>query len=123
MTSTVASAPANGRGPKARPIVPIGSVRWRQPARVQGRIRSMRVQPWANVASLECVIVDDTGGLVVVFLGRRHVAGLDLGRFLIADGVVGSHRGYLAMLNPEIELQVPDTGPAPTPRRRWWRKG
>jgi RecG-like helicase len=86
------------------PIVPIGQVRWRDRAKVRGRVRSMRVQPWAGVATLECVIVDDTGGLVLVFLGRRQVAGIELGRHVIAWGMVGEHRGYLAMLNPEIEI-------------------
>lgn len=86
------------------PIVPIGQVRWRDRAKVRGRVRSMRVQPWAGIATLECVIVDDTGGLVLVFLGRRQVAGIELGRHVIAWGMVGEHRGYLAMLNPEIEI-------------------
>jgi hypothetical protein len=135
MTGQLVSAPVNGQRRSA--VVPIGVVRWRQPARVRGRIRSMRVQPWANVASLECVIVDDTGGLVIVFLGRRQVAGLELGRWLHADGVVGAHRGYLAMLNPEIDLIVEDHSAPPgkqakqskapktpkTPRNHWWKKG
>jgi len=27
-----------------------------------------------------------------------------LGRHVVAEGMVGEHRGYLAILNPEIEL-------------------
>jgi RecG-like helicase len=102
-----ALAPATPDGAHAEseePIVPIGQVRWRDRAKVRGRVRSMRVQPWAGIATLECVIVDDTGGLVLVFLGRRQVAGVELGRHVIAWGMVGEHRGYLAMLNPEIEI-------------------
>jgi hypothetical protein len=126
MTDLVVAGPVNGQ--RGRPVVPIGDVRWRQRARVKGRIRSMRVQPWANVASLECVIVDETGGMVIVFLGRRTVAGLELGRWLHAEGVVGAHRGYLAMLNPEIDLIVEDHhgAPAAAPKarkKRWFRKG
>jgi len=83
----------------------------------------MRVQPWANVASLECVVVDETGGLVVVFLGRRRVAGIELGRHLVVDGVVGAHRGYLAMMNPEIALLVAAQPAAPTKKHHWWRRG
>jgi hypothetical protein len=64
----------------------------------------MRVQPWAGVASLECVVMDPTGGVLLVFLGRRKVAGVELGRALEAVGMVGESRGYLAILNPEIEL-------------------
>ena len=126
MTGGLASAPVNGQ--RRDTVSPIGDIRWRQHARVRGRIRSMRVQPWANVASLECVVVDDTGGLVIVFLGRRQVAGLELGRWLYAEGVVGNHRGYLAILNPEIDLIVEDhpadSSRAPGERkRRWWRRG
>lgn len=88
----------------APPEKPIGDVRWRDVCSIRGRVRSLRVQPWANVASLEAVVVDDTGGLVLVFLGRRSVAGLDLGRHVVASGRVGEHRGYLAMLNPWFEL-------------------
>lgn len=123
MSDLVVSGPLNGQ--RGRPDVPIGDVRWRQRARVKGRIRSMRVQPWANVASLECVIVDETGGMVIVFLGRRTVAGLELGRWLHAEGVVGAHRGYLAMLNPEIDLVVEEHHAEPTkPRKkRRFRKG
>jgi hypothetical protein len=83
---------------------PIGSIRWRQHTRIAGTIRSLRVQPWADVASLECLVIDDTGGVLLVFLGRRAIAGIELGREIVAEGAVGAHRGYLAILNPVIEL-------------------
>jgi hypothetical protein len=86
------------------PTTPMGNVSWRNRARIEGTIRSLRVQPWAEVASLECVVVDETGGILLVFLGRRKVAGVDLGRRIAAEGMVGESRGYLAMLNPDIEL-------------------
>jgi hypothetical protein len=85
-------------------LVPIGQVKWRSLVRVQGRIRSMRVQPWAEVASLECTVIDPTGGLLLIFLGRRTIPGVELGRHVIAEGMVGEHRGYLAILNPVLEL-------------------
>ncbi len=99
-------AAAAERAPSGSPdaIEPIGDVGWRTRARIRGSIRSMRVQPWACVASLECVVVDDSGGILLVFLGRRKVAGIELGRELIAEGMVGQSRGYLAILNPDIEL-------------------
>ena len=84
--------------------IPIAEVVWRQTARVAGRVRSVRVQPWSGVASLEATIVDSTGGLIIVFLGRRHVAGVQPGARLIAEGMVGEHRGRLAILNPDYEL-------------------
>ena len=122
MTTSVISG--NGQVGADHVVTPIGSVRWRQQAHVKGRIRSMRVQPWANVASLECVIVDETGGLVIVFLGRRQVPGVELGRELTAAGIVGETRGYLAMLNPQVELLAHE---APLvfeveKKRPWWRR-
>jgi hypothetical protein len=87
-----------------RATTPIGAVRWRSRARIRGTIHSVRVQPWADVASLECVVVDESGGILLVFLGRRKIPGLELGRVLEAEGMVGQSRGYLAMLNPDVEL-------------------
>jgi hypothetical protein len=109
VSTLVAGGPDTGAarsGGRGAPIVPIGDVRWRTRARIRGRIRSLRVQPWANVATLECVVVDETGGLLLVFLGRRRVAGVELGRSIVAEGMVGNQRGYLAIMNPEIELLV-----------------
>jgi hypothetical protein len=90
--------------PKPLGLTPIGDVRWRTHVRIQGVVKTMRVQPWADVASLECLVADDTGGLLIVFLGRRKVAGIELGRELLAEGMVGQSRGYLAVINPDIEL-------------------
>ena len=85
-------------------VTSIGDLRWRTVARIRGKVSSIRVQPWADVASLECVVVDPTGGVLLVFLGRRRVPGIELGRALEAHGMVGESRGYMAILNPEIEL-------------------
>ncbi|HEX2736836.1 MAG TPA: OB-fold nucleic acid binding domain-containing protein [Acidimicrobiia bacterium] len=105
MNGTLATG--NGQSAAHAEAGTIGDVRWRTIARIEGRIRSIRVQPWADVATLEAVVVDGTGGLLLVFLGRRKVAGIELGRHVIAEGMVGEHRGYLAILNPEIELIAP----------------
>ena len=82
----------------------IGQVEWRQAVRVTGRVRSIRVQPRADVPTLECILDDGTGGLSVVFLGRRHVPGIRLGTTLTVDGRVGAHHGRLAILNPDYEI-------------------
>ena len=59
----------------------IGDVRWRERVRVRGKVRALRVQPWeGGVATLECTLVDETGGLVVIFMGRRRIGGVTLGR-------------------------------------------
>ena len=87
-----------------RGTIPVAQVQWRHRARVAGRVRSVRVQPWAGVPTLELTLVDDTGGISVVFLGRREVPGIRPGRRMVAEGMVGDHSGRVAMLNPEYRL-------------------
>jgi len=97
--ATVAAPPDPTNG-----TIPIAEVRWRERARVAGRVRSLRVRPWGDAPTLECVLVDDTGGLVVVFLGRRKVAGIRPGTRLVVEGTVGSHGGHPAIVNPEYDF-------------------
>ncbi len=85
-------------------MTPIGEVEWRQRVRVEGRVRSVRVQPRVGVPTLECTIVDATGGIGVVFLGRRRVAGIRPGSHLVVEGMAGEHHGRLAILNPLYEI-------------------
>jgi len=40
----------------------------------------------------------------VVFLGRRHLAGVDVGSRMIVEGTVGVHKARLAILNPSYSL-------------------
>ena len=87
-----------------RGTVAVADVEWRSRAKVAGRVRSLRVQPWAGVPTLEGTLVDDTGGISVVFLGRRHVAGIRPGTRMVVEGMVGDHAGRLAILNPDYRL-------------------
>ena len=99
VSAAVSEAPIVSPEEVPEGATPIGTVAYRQRARVAGKIKSLRVQPWAGVATLECVIVDGTGGINLVFLGR-HVPGLAPGVRLVAEGTIGDHGGKLAILNP-----------------------
>jgi amino acid transporter len=84
---------------------PISRLQWRSRAAVVGRLKSMRVQSRDDVPTLECVLVDGSGeAITLVFLGRRSIAGLQCGTQLVAQGMIGKHKGRLAMINPEYEL-------------------
>jgi hypothetical protein len=78
--------------------------RWRQHVKVAGRVRSLRVAPQHDAPTLELVLVDDTGAVSVVFLGRRAIAGVDVGTRMIVEGTVGVHNARLAILNPTYRL-------------------
>ena len=83
----------------------IGRLHWRTRARVAGRVKSIRVQSLADVPALECVLVDKSGeGITLVFLGRRSIAGLQSGTRMVAEGMVGKHKGKLAIINPTYQL-------------------
>lgn len=89
---------------------PIGEVRHRDRAKVAGKLKTVRVQSWSGVPAFECTVVDGSGALTLVFLGRRAVAGLNPGTKLIAEGAIGSYKGRLAMLNPAYELLASSSG-------------
>ena len=119
-------APAKGGARRSRAeeperrvagTVPIGEATWRSRVRVAGRVRQVRVPTRADVANLECTLVDGTGAVLLVFQGRRRVPGIQQGARLVAQGTVGAWRGQLAILNPDYELLAgPDTEPADLPR-------
>jgi RecG-like helicase len=94
---------------------PLGELTYRKRTVVAGRVRSVRVQPWSGAVALECTIVDETGALNLVFLGRRAVPGIEPGTQLRAEGMIGRHNGRLAVINPvyELLLAVGQEGPPP----------
>ncbi len=83
---------------------PIGEVRWRSQVTIAGRVRSLRVAPQHDAPTLELVLVDGTGGISVVFLGRREIAGMEVGTRMLVEGTVGVHKARLALLNPSYRL-------------------
>jgi RecG-like helicase len=86
-------------------VTPIGDVQWRERVKVAGRVKALRIQPWSEkIQSLELTLVDGTGGLTVVFLGRRQIGGIKLGARIVVEGTVAETRGQLALLNPAYQL-------------------
>ena len=86
--------------------VVIADVEWRQRVRVTGTVSALRVQPMSGTCALECTLVDDTGGISVLFLGRRTIAGIVIGTRLTVEGMVVDHHGRLAIMNPVYEISA-----------------
>ena len=97
--------------PKLDGVTPIAALQWRQTARIAGRVKTLRVQPWSGVPTLECVLVDNSGeSIVLVFLGRRSIPGIRSGTLMAVEASVGKHKGMLAMINPSLRAPLrPDT--------------
>ncbi len=84
---------------------PLDAVELRQPVRIAGEIRSVRIVPRAGAASLEATVQDGRGGAVTaVFLGRRKITGLSPGRRVLFEGVVTRHGGNCLIYNPVYQL-------------------
>ncbi|MGQ0833234.1 MAG: amino acid permease [Microthrixaceae bacterium] len=79
---------------------------WRDRVVLAGRVRSIRVAPLHDAPTLELIVVDETGAISVVFLGRRSLAGVEIGTKLVLEGTVGIHKSRLAVLNPTYRIAV-----------------
>jgi amino acid transporter len=90
------------------PRVAIKNATHRQTATVEGRIRSVEVSPISGSPALRCELVDDTGGVTLLFYGRRSIAGIEPGVKLRAEGRVGEYKGHLAIANPLYTIEPPD---------------
>jgi hypothetical protein len=88
----------------AEDVMPIGQVQWRKRAQVQGKVTSIKPAPSSTAPVLEIELWDESGGITLQFLGRREIAGLEVGTELRAEGMVGEENGSLKILNPSYEL-------------------
>jgi len=87
-------------------ITSIGAIQWRKRARVQGRVTSIKTAPRGAAPTLQVEIWDESGGVSLQFLGRREIAGLEVGSQMRAEGMVGEEEGSMVILNPSYELLV-----------------
>ena len=90
----------------AENVTPIGQIQWRKRARIHGRVTSIKTAPRGAAPSLEIEIWDETGGVSLQFLGRRDIAGLEVGSQMRAEGMVGEEEGSMIILIPSYELLV-----------------
>jgi len=104
VTPVVAPASAGPISHYAEDVTPIGSVQWRKRAQVHGRVTSIKPAPSSAAPVLEVELWDESGGITLQFLGRREIAGLEVGTELRAEGMVGEENGALKILNPSYEL-------------------
>ena len=90
----------------AENLTPIGEIEWRKRAHVQGQVTSIKSAPRGSAPYLQVEVWDQTGGVTLQFLGRREIAGLEVGSQIRAEGMVGEEEGSLTILNPSYELLV-----------------
>ena len=99
-------------------VTPIAQARHRQQVTLQGTVHAIRLQPRGGIATMECRLRDGSGEISIVFLGRRHIAGVEPDTTITVTGAVGLRRGNREIVNPYYTIAPPAPGPAPTPSRR-----
>ena len=86
------------------PVIPVGQVTLRAVQKARGRISYIEVSPHDAPATLTMRVVDATGALDCVFLGRRLIAGLVPGATVCVEGRVAEGNGVPRIYNPRYEL-------------------
>jgi hypothetical protein len=73
---------------------------------LRGRVTSIATTLWAGGTALEVTLDDGSDAICLTFLGRRRIAGIDLGRQLTAGATIVQRRGRRLLMNPHIWLHA-----------------
>jgi amino acid transporter len=85
--------------------VPIADCRSREVVDIAGTLRHVTLRPRGSTPAMEAELWDGTGRVLLVWLGRRDIPGIEPGRKLIVHGRLASVKGDRAIYNPAYELQ------------------
>lgn len=76
-----------------------------EPATVAGVLRSVTLRPREGVPAVEAELFDGTGRILLVWLGRRRIRGIDPGRRIVAHGRITGNTERPTIFNPQYELR------------------
>jgi RecG-like helicase len=83
---------------------PIDQVVPRQRVSVGGEVKRVRSVPRSGSPAFEVMISDGSGEVIAVFVGRRAIAGIEIGGHLIVEGVPRSEQRRMVIVNPAYTL-------------------
>lgn len=86
-------------------VTPIAQAPDREPVVLRGTLGSVTLMPRGGVLTLEAELRDGSGAVTLIWLGRRHIAGIEVGRSLSVWGRIGRHDGRRVLYNPRYELK------------------
>ncbi|MGB8021599.1 MAG: OB-fold nucleic acid binding domain-containing protein [Candidatus Nanopelagicales bacterium] len=94
-------------------VTPIADCTNGMPVTVSGVLRSVTLRPRERVPAVEAELFDGSGQVLLVWLGRRQIRGIEPGRAMVAWGRITCTDGRpdkLTMFNPRYELRAPGAG-------------
>ncbi|MGY0232353.1 OB-fold nucleic acid binding domain-containing protein [Longispora urticae] len=84
----------------------VGDCRRGQLVTVTGRLKTVVYTPRTNLPTLEADLYDGTDVVTLVWLGRRHIVGIEPGRQLEARGRIAVRDGRKVIYNPFYEIEM-----------------
>lgn len=87
---------------------PVSQLRERERVAVTGTLRTVTLRPRAGVPALCAELYDGSGAISLVWLGRRHIRGIDPGRRVTCYGRVAYDDEKPVIFNPRYELHPAD---------------
>ena len=87
--------------------MPIAEAPDRERVELQGTLRTVTLRPRGGVPALEAELYDGSGVVLLVWLGRRRITGIEPGRSIAVAGRIGFHDGHRVLYNPRYELKIP----------------
>jgi amino acid transporter len=86
---------------------PIADCADRELVDVAGTLRSVTLRPRGSSLTMEADLWDGTANMTLIWLGRRHIPGIQPGRRIVVRGRVAQIKGERTMYNPVYELRSP----------------
>ncbi len=74
---------------------------------IAGRLRSVVYTPRETAPTLEAELWDGSGTVLLVWLGRRRIGGIEPGRQVLIKGRLSTRDNKHVIYNPWYELQAP----------------
>jgi hypothetical protein len=74
---------------------------------ISGRLRTVVYTPRTTLPTLEADLYDGSDMVRLIWLGRRHIAGIEPGRSIKVRGRVAVRDGRKVLYNPHYELEAP----------------
>jgi len=94
---------------QAAGALPIAGLQSRQMADLRGEIVAVTLGTATGRPEFEADLFDGSGHIALVWLGRNHVRGIEVGNQVRLTGRVADRHGQLVIYNPEYFLEVPPT--------------
>lgn len=86
-------------------LIPIAGARNRERVVFQGTLKAVTLRPRGGVPALEAELYDGSGTVVLIWLGRRRIGGVNPGVTMRVTGRLGQNQGVCVIYNPRYELR------------------